>query len=409
MRAVKPIFSLLLLAIVLLETYYHVRGVKELEIGQVSMLYFICGILIAILPLIKTSIRLKQKSNSFLKGMTRSIYFIFVAGIVFHSIREVIPLFEKFAIDIKWADMLPVIKIMCDRFVKGEFVYEIVPIWSGTEPIYLPAMWLPFLPFNYFQIDIRWTSMLALLGVVLLILFISKRSAFKLKNALVFFPLLLIVDGLLHYDSRLIYLTEEPIVVFYYIFLAYALAKDKAYLIGIALSLCLLSRFALVFWSFMYIAYIFCFQDKEKALKIGITTASICVVLILITGAFWQLNTIKELPNIYVNHIMENEWKFNGFMKTNLGMIKFFSFESVPLLHRIFFIGNVLIPISCFLLYWKFNRWINTRFFAICSLKLCLVFFYNFLIMPFMYLFYTSTFLSIAILSWYLKEEFATV
>src|SRR5216117_585762 len=45
------------------------------------------------------------------------------------------------------ADMLPVMKVMGERFWSGHWkqVYQPIPeIWNGIKPIYLPAMWLPF-------------------------------------------------------------------------------------------------------------------------------------------------------------------------------------------------------------------------------------------------------------------------
>ncbi|HEY4334753.1 MAG TPA: hypothetical protein VGM89_02620, partial [Puia sp.] len=55
--------------------------------------------------------------------------------------------FEEMPIDITNADMLPIIKVMGERFIAGQHsqVYDTIPwIWKGTQPIYLPAMWLPY-------------------------------------------------------------------------------------------------------------------------------------------------------------------------------------------------------------------------------------------------------------------------
>lgn len=148
------------------------------------------------------------------------------------------------------------------------------------------------------------------------------------------------------------------------------------------------------------------FENKKLAIKIGGMVGGIGLFLLVSTGALLQLDVIFSLPTIYIDHLMENEWKFHGFVTAKLGLVKFFSFEQIPFVNRLFFIFNLVIPVACLLFFWKFKNKINRAFFALCSLKLCLVFFYNFLIMPFSYLFYTNTFLSIAILSWYLKEDF---
>lgn len=45
------------------------------------------------------------------------------------------------------ADMIPIMQVMSQRFLQGEWsmVYQPVQeIWNGIQPVYLPAMWMPF-------------------------------------------------------------------------------------------------------------------------------------------------------------------------------------------------------------------------------------------------------------------------
>jgi len=403
----KKLWTALLFCAVPLEVYCQVALPKELAIETNSILYFISGLLIAILPLIKIQpTPFKGENQRILKEFSLLFYGTILIFLIPPALEKATALFNRFEVDYKVADMLPVLKIMVERWLNGERIYELVHFWEGTEPIYLPAMWLPYVPCTYLGIDIRWTSMLALLIGITFIVFIGKNGHFNLKSLLILLPLYLLLDGILHTKSVLIYLSEEPLVILYYLFLAFALARNNSYLIAIALSLCLMSRFALAFWFLMYIIYLFFFENKKLALQIGGMIGGICLFLLVSTGALWQLDVILSLPTIYMEHLMENKWKFHGFANTNLGLVKFFSFEQIPLVNRLFFIFNLIIPAICLLLFWKFKNKMNQAFFTICSLKLSLVFFYNFLIMPFSYLFYTNTFLSIAILSWYLKEDF---
>lgn len=403
----KGLWTFLLFLLVTLETYCQVAPTKDLAIETASILYFVTGIGISILPLLKINpTPFKGENARILRQLHLLLYATFLVLFIPYAYDWALKIFERFEVHYKMADMLPILEIMGQRFLNGAPVYELVHFWEGTEPIYLPAMWLPFVPSIYMEIDIRWTSMTALLVSVSFIFFIGKKSLYNFKTFLIALPLYFLIDGLLHTKSVLIYLSEEPIVIAYYLFLAFALAKNRPYLIAIALSLCLMSRFALAFWFFMYLAYLFFFESKKTALKITATVGSICLLLLVFTSAIWQLDVILSLPSIYIDHLMDNEWKFHGFATTNLGLVKFFGFDKVPLVNRLFFIFNLAVPTACLLFFWKFKERINQSFFAICSLKLCLVFFYNFLIMPFSYLFYTNTFFSIAILSWYLKEDF---
>src|ERR1035437_5321069 len=64
-------------------------------------------------------------------------------------------------IDINNADMLPIIRVMNQRFISGQWyhIYDPIPeIWNGIRPIYLPAMWLPFVPSIIFKFDMRWIT-----------------------------------------------------------------------------------------------------------------------------------------------------------------------------------------------------------------------------------------------------------
>lgn len=79
------------------------------------------------------------------------------------------------------ADMLPIIKVMGQRFWSGHLnqVYQPIPeIWNGIHPIYLPAMWFPFslsLPFDF---DIRWITVCGIwLSVALITLPVWKKMA----------------------------------------------------------------------------------------------------------------------------------------------------------------------------------------------------------------------------------------
>ena len=93
-------------------------------------------------------------------------------------------------LDYRNADMLPVIKIMNERFLHGEWkhVYDSIPgIWSESKPIYLPCMWLPFSPAVAFNFDVRWITVAALF-----IVFAVLINAGSFKKNLTYSLLLLI-------------------------------------------------------------------------------------------------------------------------------------------------------------------------------------------------------------------------
>lgn len=96
------------------------------------------GILISILMMYSHRMkRLKLKYYYIWKAV---IFFVISVwfGVHLHQ------LFDKFPLDYTKADMLPVIEIMCQRWLHHDPVYSIIPeIWNGVKPPYLPPCGCP--------------------------------------------------------------------------------------------------------------------------------------------------------------------------------------------------------------------------------------------------------------------------
>ncbi|RZL98058.1 MAG: hypothetical protein EOO88_61490, partial [Pedobacter sp.] len=76
------------------------------------------------------------------------------------------PILAHTPISIEHADMLPVIRVMDQRFMAGQWqqVYNpISEIWNGVQPVYLPAMWMPFMLPVQFNFDMRWITLAGIL------------------------------------------------------------------------------------------------------------------------------------------------------------------------------------------------------------------------------------------------------
>jgi hypothetical protein len=116
------------------------------------------------------------------------------------------------------ADMLPIIKTMNQRFLNGQWklVYQPIPeIWNGIQPIYLPAMWMPFGLSLIFDFDIRWITVC---GVWLAIILCVLPSWRKVTTSIFLIAAFLILLTWMHTndDNGVIGLTEEGVVFFYY-------------------------------------------------------------------------------------------------------------------------------------------------------------------------------------------------
>lgn len=416
MRIDKSLISILLVFLIVIEGLSNTLFINDFDKQNTSISYFICGLLIAILPLIKV----RQSDGILITRRNQQIILgIGLLGLTYHLYLESIPLFNEIPIDYRLADMLPILKIMCQRFMAGEQVYAIIPeIWGGMQPIYLPALWIPLLPATYFDWELRWTSMFLFVAGLGLILATAKgRSAKKektnattlskvsLNTIIVLVPLFILGHDMMKYESRFFAMTEESIVVFYYLLLAYAVAKEKTVLTAIALSLCMLSRYSLAIWAIMYVAYIFFYKERSKAITMAIIGTVFSVTFMFISQGFSGLHVFLGLQENYINAIINEKEKFQPMITISMGLAKFYAYENLAALHRLFMITAFAIPIGSLLLFAKFRQKINADFFALCSLKLTLVVFYNLLVMPFLYLFFTSTLLSIALLNYYLNYQ----
>lgn len=406
----KPGLSFLLIVLIVLEGLCNTLFINEDElydIATASITYFVVGILIALLPLLPT----KAGATWLIpRSITRGILTIGLGLIGLFLYVEASAVFEKVPVDYHWADMLPIMKIMCERLVAGKSVYaNIEQIWGGIEPIYLPAIWLPLLPATVMDIDVRWTAMLLFMGA--LIFCVATRPKLPLsrqqhfRSVLVLVPLFILVHHWMIYESRFFSMTEESIVVFYYLFLAYGIARKNPVLIALGLSLCMLSRYSLALWAVVYVLYELFWGDRSVAWRIIWVGSTFSFLLLLITQAIWHIDIFLGLPANYLDAIINEEHKFGALVQDGLGLAKFYAYDQLPRLNRLFLISAILAPLLSFATFHFLKNRLNKELFLLCSLKLCLVLFYNTLIMPFVYLFFTSTLFSLAILNFYLNYD----
>ena len=403
----KSIIAFIIIGLVIVEALCNTLWINEKIYDNycASITYFVVGLLIALLPL------LKVKPDTDWQVPRWIIHLILTLGLSLVSLflfTEAQALFQKVPVDYRWADMLPIMKIMCRRLVAGEDVYAIIPqIWDGMEPIYLPALWLPLLPATLLEVDVRWTSMLLFVGALIFCVFTRPVSDHtKQQNfigVLILVPLLILVHHWMIYESRFFSMTEESIVVFYYLFLAFALARQNFTWIALALSLCLLSRYSLGIWAIVYVTYEFFFGNRKGALRIISVGSIFSLFLLWITQGIWNLDIFLGLQANYLDAIINEEHKFGPLVMEGLGLAKFYDYADLPKLHHIFLVSAIATPLLSFAFFTAFGKRINKPLFLLCSLKLCLVLFYNTLIMPFVYLFFTSTLLSLAVLNYYLN------
>jgi len=371
-----------------------------------TVLYFISGLSIALIILFlpqakKITLAFNKNTETYLKyGL------IIIAGIIlcFFSLS----IMNDNPIDYHNADMLPVIKTMDKRFLNGDWrhVYDRIPeIWSGSDPIYLPAMWLPFTPAVIFHIDLRWITVLGLLfvfGYSIALLSLKQKSSYIiLVIAAILLSWILMEDD----THGLISFSEEPVVIVYYFLLVLAIVSENIFFIGIVTCLCMLSRYALVGWVPAFFIFLLLEKKNKKAFiffATGILFFLFGFLLPFGTGAFLRL---LHLPANYIN-FSKRVWLDSPEAFTDyLGFAKFFVPEKIYLLHNILvtlsFSLPVLFVISCHFL----KERLKLSNIPLACLKMTIVVFYNFMDVPYLYLFFTSTFVSLLIIIHFMLER----
>jgi len=302
------------------------------------------------------------------------------------------------------ADMLPIIKSMNQRFLNGQLkqVYQPIPeIWNGIQPIYLPAMWMPFGLSLIFDFDIRWITLCGIwLSVILCVLPAWRKVTAGIFIAVAFLVLL----AWLHTndDNGVIELTEEGVVYFYYSLLATAIILNNPWLLGISVAACMLSRYSFIGWIPFAVLYLILRKEYRFLLKTSLAAFIVTFVLILPFGLGPLLYHL-HLHDNYISHAARVWHDEPDTYFETLGVAKFFGTSHIKLLHFILVAGSFLIPVSfLFFLRKKISTQPNI---LLAGFQLSLTFFYNFLDVTYLYLYYTPVFVSLLIASWSLSAN----
>lgn len=368
-----------------------------------SILHFGCGILLSIIPLLKVS----YPKQSVISIPSQRIYYILLMGVALSIVwlfSSLPPLFQKIPIDPKTADMLPILQTMARRFLAGEEVYAFIDISEPMYPIYLPMLWLPFTLSEAQGGDPRYMVTLFLAVSVFFTIHLVPKKDRGLALHLLLLPFIwLIFWGIVYKEVTLLSMTQEGIIIAYYLFFFWAHFRTQNHFwIGIALACCLLSRYTLAFWFVMYFLYLYLTFRGKLAIRAAAVTLVATVVILFFSQAIFHLDIFLRLPQNYIQAIVQNRPKYEELIQFSLSVAKFFNYEDLAILHKGQFYTALSVPFFALLAYVKFKKYIQERLFVICCAKLSFVLFFNLLIMPYRYLFYTSVFVSLAILMLYL-------
>lgn len=379
---------------VISQTYLAAFGNKDLA----AVVYVLAGIGIGLVPLLrrKAAEIPTEMEDRYSIAWQRIAFGLLLVGIGYFGFQAI----KAQPLDYTFADMLPIIQIMGERWLAGEEVYAIIPeIWNGMQPIYLPVMWLSYVPAIFLDIDVRFVNLffIALASGVALQFGRTKQGH---QQWWIYLPLLLLLSYILITYTTFITITEEPVVVGFYALLGYSVYHQRTGWIVVALAGCLLSRYALIFWAGTYLIYMLWQEDHRKALWIMGGTAVLCLFLMIVSQGIYEIDLFYSLKDAYLDSFQHPDvrWRTENTITKNIGLARFVGFDHLLILHRAVFFGSILLPPLLYIWYHlRLRERVASSLFALCSLKLCLVYFFNMNALPYSYLFYTSTFLSIVI------------
>jgi hypothetical protein len=376
------------------------------QAAVVSVLYLAAGITFVISLLVFPPARfpqLREIKNEFRLKLPIGITMLLLAYITASYWLDLIPL------DPDFADMLPVMKVMNERFLHGNWkqVYDpITEIWNGTLPIYLPAMWLPYAPAVALQMDMRWITVITVLvsfSAVLMMIRIKKNRFYGYGQLL----LLAILFWWLFSRNdvhSLISMSEEGVVISYFVLLTIAIISGNPWFMGISASLCLLSRYSMIGWVIPCLVFFTMRKDFRKLIIFSVTGIGCFLLFFLIPFGWITLERMIALPANYVA-FAKHVWEYSAEVYwLNLGLAKFYGPNGMAALHRTLIVLSFAIPIIFMIFCLVQKKW-KLENINLATFKLSLLVFYQFIDVPYGYLFFTCSFVSLMIAAVLLSAE----
>lgn len=322
--------------------------------------------------------------------------------------------FHNYPIQIASSDIIPALSIYTKRFLSHELVYTPFTDELGyfSLPTYLPATWVPYLLPEWLRVDYRWmASLLLLLGIGGYLAVLSRLRKSGSHTFLLAFLPFAFTYAIIRTDASIFGYTVESMIVGYYFLLVAGILLRSWPLQVLALLLCLLSRFSLVFWLPLYLLLVF-LQDKRQlavllagALGIGILLLYVVPFMSQDWGMFMRVQA--AYTDVAVNewrHLNEQGLPYHLYNGVGFGNF-FYRFLGGELVDRIRLLKTVHIALLLLItagsgwLYWRQQApRSDYRIHAVLTLKLYLITFYAFLQVPYSYLASVGILLSLFLL-----------
>ena len=154
-----------------------------------------------------------------------------------------------------------------------------------------------------------------------------------------------------------------------------------------------------------FFIYLLLSKKNKQALWFALTGLVFAFVFFIIPFGWMPFVDLIKLPGNYI-HFSKIVWRDTPEIFAGLGFARFFIPGKINTLHSLLIALSFIIPLLIIGFWYSFRKKINLNNLPLATLKISLVVFYNFIDVPYLYLFYTSTFVSLVIaLNYFLARD----
>lgn len=318
-----------------------------------------------------------------------------------------------------YSDIIPGKREFIRRFLHGETVYVPVQFESyALQPTFLPFRWLPFVIAEILKFDYRWIPFAGFIVGIICWIFsngiIGSRSSYREVAWKVFLPFAALGAFVLN-DGVNFAVAVELLILGYHFILARFLFHRSPWVVGLALVLCLLSRYSIIMW--LAVPAFWLIREKRYAFLGKVILTTVAGIFLFYWLPFCRHDLGKHFlaaAQYYIDACRVcwnvDSWLPPGSLPNTIGRGQGFQYWSyvfgpadVDARYRL---NNNLGLLSCALTViascWLLYRHIRTKNDPIAiqglllgSLKVYMIFFIGFVLCPFGYLFIVPFFMSL--------------
>ncbi len=328
-------------------------------------------------------------------------------------LHDAIPLLRSTPVSAAASDVIPTVQIMVRRALAGAYPYTTITDFGyPLAATYLPMQWMPYTPAEVLGFDYRYTAF-ALFGLGAA--WTAARTAWRsrlLAGLLVGGLLLILFHLIARTDPGILTMTIEAGVASFYLLLIAGIGGRSAVLCGVAIALCLLSRYSLVLWLPLWAAVEWTGADHRRAWK-ATGIAALLVLVLYVLPFLSQDWSILWKGYKYYDISALGEWQragdggrpyqlYHGFGAARL-VYETHAHEPVAdRLHRLqkLHVAACLGIVASMAVLWRTyaRHRIDRRLFLLGSFKVYLTVFLFFIQVPYPYLMIVGTAVSVALL-----------